>query len=511
MDYKPTLKEVEALAGQGNMISIYRELAADLETPVSVYLKLQDEGPGFLLESISGGEAVARYSFIGVRPHSVLTALSERVVVARNGSRHILTLEDGQGPLDKLKAEMADIHFIPNPDLPRFPGGAVGYLSYDCVRHFESLPATNPDDLGIPEAVFMFTEAMVAFDHARQRLLIIANIPLDGDLRQSYRRGAARIDEIIARLQAPLPRPSFNNRQETASGNQHTFQPQSNFSQPEFEAMVNKAKQYIVAGDIFQVVLSQRLHGQTHAGAFDIYRALRSLNPSPYMVFMRFPGSLGADDLHIIAASPEMHVRLEEGTAELRPIAGTRPRGKDQDEDMSLAEQLLRDEKERAEHIMLVDLGRNDLGRVCEYGSIRVPQMMEIERYSHVMHLVSQIRGRLKGGMDAFDLLRATFPAGTVSGAPKVRAMQIIEEQEPVRRGIYAGVIGYFGYDGNMDSCIAIRTMLMKGQSVYIQAGGGIVADSQPVKEYEESLNKARALSESVRLAEMEVNHDLIN
>ena len=325
MDYKPTLKEVEALAGQGNMISIYRELAADLETPVSVYLKLQDEGPGFLLESISGGEAVARYSFIGVRPHSVLTALSERVVVARNGSRRTLKLEDGHGPLDRLKAEMADIHFIPNPDLPRFSGGAVGYLSYDCVRHFETLPATNPDDLGIPEAVFMFTEAMVAFDHARQRLLIIANITLDGDLNQSYRRGAARIDEITARLQAPLPRPSFGRRQETASGNRHTFQPQSNFSQPEFEAMVQKAKEYIVAGDIFQVVLSQRLHGQTHADAFDIYRALRSLNPSPYMVFMRFPGSLGADDLHIIAASPEMHVRLEEGTAELRPIAGTRP------------------------------------------------------------------------------------------------------------------------------------------------------------------------------------------
>ena len=510
MTCKPALNEVQNLAEQGNMISIYRELTADLETPVSVYLKLQDEGPGFLLESISGGEAVARYSFVGVRPHSVLTALTDHITIAQNGSQSTLPLENSKTPLDYLEAQMADIRFIPNPDLPRFSGGAVGFLSYDSVRRLETLPDSTRDELNIPEAVFMFTEALVAFDHARQRLLIIANIRLDNDIAEAYQHGVSHIEEIVARLRAPLSPPITNSiNPDTAL--KETFLPRSNFSQTEFEQMVLRAKEYIAAGDIFQVVLSQRLRGETKASAFNIYRSLRSLNPSPYMVFMHFPGGLGTDNLQLIAASPEMHVRLEDGIAQLRPIAGTRQRGRNHEEDVALAEELMRDEKELAEHIMLVDLGRNDLGRVCEYGTIHVSEMMGIERYSHVMHLVSEVRGRMKSGKNAFHLLRATFPAGTVSGAPKVRAMQIIEEQETVRRGIYAGVMGYIGYDGNMDSCIAIRTILMKGRSVYIQAGGGIVADSDPTREYEESLNKARALSESVRLAEMEVNHDLIN
>jgi anthranilate synthase component 1 len=316
-----------------------------------------------------------------------------------------------------------------------------------------------------------------------------------GDVRTAYQRATARIDEVVARLSAPLPEvpiPSDINHNGLAS----------NFSQEVYQNTVAKAKEYIAAGDIFQVVLSQRLSRRTSAHPFAIYRALRMHNPSPYMVFMRFPGGIGGLPLHIISASPEMHVRLEEGVAELRPIAGTRWRGLTVEEDAALAEELLEDEKERAEHIMLVDLGRNDLGRVCEYNTVKVEELMAVERYSHVMHIVSDVRGKLKPDYDAFDLLRATFPAGTVTGAPKVRAMEIIDELEPTRRGVYAGVIGYIGYDGAMDSCIAIRTAVMQGDTVHIQAGGGIVADSDPQREYEESWNKAKAMAEAVTYAE---------
>jgi anthranilate synthase component I len=502
---KPSFQELDQYIGQGNLLPVYRELPADLETPVSVYLKLQDEGPSFLLESISGGEAVARYSFIGVRPHKVFSAVNGHVMISGVGlDQNTVPLDEKTDPLTVLKAEIDAAQPVDVPGLPRFTGGAVGYLSYDGVRRFERLPDTTRDDLGLPEAVFMLTDTLVAFDHARQRLLVIANVPLEGDLHAAYRRATARIDEITARLRAPIPDTDSFYRYPGQLEGQASYQAQSNFTQAEFEDVVNQAKEYIAAGDIFQVVLSQRFSGLTGARPFSIYRALRSLNPSPYMVFMRFPGGLSTPPLHIIAGSPEMHVRLEGSTAELRPIAGTRPRGADPTEDAALAEELLADEKERAEHIMLVDLGRNDLGRVCEYGSVQVKEMMVIERYSHVMHIVSNVVGRLVDGKDAFDLLRATFPAGTVSGAPKVRAMEIIEELENTRRGLYAGIIGYFSYDGNMDSCIAIRTILMQGDQVHIQSGGGIVADSDPAKEYEESMNKARALSESVRSAEQE-------
>lgn len=502
--YKPTLSEVEQLSRQGNMVPIYRELPADLETPLSVYLKLQDGGPSFLLESIAGGEAVARYSFIGVRPRTLFTASDDAVVISGAEGERTIALQPGRAPLDVLKAEMAVYQPVTNPDLPRFSGGAVGFLSYDAVRRFERLPALTAEELHLPEALFMLTDALVAFDHARQRMLVIAHVQLNGDIPSAYRQAMARIDEIAARLQAPIP-PGVGTLPGDASlQGTGGFQPVSNFSQAEFEKIVRRAQEYIAAGDIFQVVLSQRISGQTQASPVNIYRALRSLNPSPYMVFMRFPGGRGTPPLHIIAASPEMHVRLENGIAQMRPIAGTRPRGSTQAEDVALAEELLADEKERAEHIMLVDLGRNDLGRVCEYGSVRVDEIMIIERYSHVMHIVSSVQGRLRKGQDAFDLLRATFPAGTVSGAPKIRAMEIIEELEPARRGLYAGVIGYIGYDGNMDSCIAIRTLIMQGNTAHIQAGGGIVADSVPGREYEESLNKARALSMSVLKAEME-------
>ncbi|MFN8454092.1 MAG: anthranilate synthase component I [Anaerolineae bacterium] len=494
--YKPTLAQVEAMVDKGNLIPIHRELPADMETPVSIYLKLQDEGSSFLLESVSGGEQVARYSFIGVRPRGLLTTFGHEVYLASEGHGRNIPLENDLDPLEVLKREMARYKPVRLADLPRFIGGAVGFLSYDGVRRFENLPDNNPDELHVPEAAFMIAHTLVVFDHARQRLQVVANADLTrGDVRTAYQRAISRIDEVVARLNAPLPEippPA------ALSTNGLT----SNFTLDDYKIMVNKAKEYIAAGDIFQVVLSQRLSRRTSAHPFAIYRALRMHNPSPYMVFMRFPGGVGGPPLHIISASPEMHVRLEEGQAELRPIAGTRWRGLTVEEDVALAEELLEDEKERAEHIMLVDLGRNDLGRVCEFGTVQVEELMTVERYSHVMHIVSDVKGKLKSGYDAFDLIRATFPAGTVSGAPKVRAMEIIDELEPTRRGLYAGVIGYIGYDGTMDSCIAIRTVVMQGDTVHIQAGGGIVADSDPQREYEESWNKAKAMAEAVKYAE---------
>ncbi len=494
--YKPTLEQIEKMADQGNLIPIYRDLPADMETPVSTYLKLQDEGPCFLLESVSGGEQVARYSFIGVRPRGLMTVTGDGVYLASEGHGRTAPLENGQDPLDVLKAEMSKYKPVRLPDLPRFIGGAVGFMSYDAVRRFERLPDDNPDDLYLPEMAFMIAHTLVVFDHARQRLQVVANADLTrGDIRLAYQRAVSRIDEVVARLNAPLPEvpptsPVSHNGLE------------SNFTQEAYKELVDRAKEYIAAGDIFQVVLSQRLTRRSSAHPFSIYRALRMHNPSPYMVFMRFPGGLTRPPLHIISASPEMHVRLEEQMAELRPIAGTRWRGQTVDEDVALAEELLADEKERAEHIMLVDLGRNDLGRVCEYNTVRMEELMVVERYSHVMHIVSDVRGKLRPNQDAFDLLRATFPAGTVTGAPKVRAMEIIDELENTRRGIYAGIIGYIGYDGAMDSCIAIRTVVMQGDKVHIQAGGGIVADSDPQREYEESWNKAKALAEAVVYAE---------
>lgn len=502
--YKPSLSEVEELAKKGNLVPVYCELPADLETPVSVYLKLQDEGPSFLLESITGGKQVARYSFIGVRPCMVMSVANNQVTIQKDGRVRSVPLSEGQDPLSLLKKEMAAYHPITIPGLPRFSGGAVGFLGYDAVRRFERIPATAKDDLSLPEAAFMLSDTLVAFDHVCQKIIIMVQAKLESNLKTAYRRATARIDEIIARLNAPAPDVDVKSLDYSSQKKSNPGKFTSNFSQEEFEAIVEQAKEHIYAGDVFQVVLSQRLSGKTSALPFDIYRSLRQLNPSPYMVFMRFPGGLGTPPLHVIASSPEMHVRLENGIAEVRPIAGTRPRGKDTVEDNNFAEEMLNDEKERAEHIMLVDLERNDLGRVCEYGSVKVDNIMAVERYSHVMHLVSNVHGKLQEGKDAFDLLRATFPAGTVSGAPKVRAMELIEELEKNRRGIYAGAVGYIGYDGNMDSCIAIRTMIMQGDQVHIQAGAGIVADSIPGKEFEETYHKAQALSESVLLAEKE-------
>jgi anthranilate synthase component I len=487
----PAREDVYKLFEQGDLVPVYRTMLADLETPVSVYLKLtQANKPSFLLESVEGGEQVGRYSFLGVNPRGVITVKGNTVHHKNNGSSSSRELEPNEDPLHVIKQELDRLTPVHVDGLPRFVGGAVGYLSYDVVRHFERLPETAYDDLNVPNAAFMLPDTLVIFDHAKHQLIILANAHNTGDPDAAYDDAVDRIDEIVAMLKQPLPA-IFTEEATTST------ELQSNMPREKFEDNVRRAKEYIKEGDAFQIVLSQRFGRETSASPLMIYRALRALNPSPYMFLLQFN-----DDLQIIGASPEMMVRLEDGVASVRPIAGTRKRGKTTIEDDELAQDLLDDPKECAEHIMLVDLGRNDLGRVCDYGTVKVPNMMYIERYSHVMHIVSQVEGRIREGMDAFDLLRATFPAGTLSGAPKVRAMEIIEELEGVRRGPYGGAVGYFSFDGSMDTCITIRTLLMKGNTFYVQAGAGIVADSDPAREYEESVNKAKALAVAVRHAE---------
>lgn len=499
--YKPTLDEVRDLAQQGTIIPIYRELPADLETPVSVYLKLcgqgssNGRGPSFLLESVEKGEQLGRYSFIGVHAPLTITAHGDQVTIGAAGGA---VLEQRQGdPLRIVEELMAPRKPAPVAGLPRFNGGVVGYFGYDLVRFMERLPATARTDLHVPDMALMMADNLVVFDHVRHRLLVIANLRVEADLRGAYADAVARIEHIIADLRRPLTPPIS---QELPAGEAW----RSNFTQAEYEAMVLAAKEYIAAGDIFQVVLSQRLSRRTEADPFTIYRALRMLNPSPYMFFLDFQGVAGIGDapLRLIGSSPEMHVRLEDGYAHLHPIAGTRWRGKSEEEDAALAADLLADPKERAEHVMLVDLGRNDLGRVCEYGSVTVPVMMTVEKYSHVMHIVSDVRGKVRPEHNAFSLLRATFPAGTLSGAPKIRAMEIIEELEGVRRGVYAGAVGYVDNYGAMDTCIAIRTIVMQGDTCHLQAGAGIVADSDPTYEFNESMNKLKALAVAVEHAE---------
>lgn len=474
---------------------LLREIDADLETPVSVYLKLSSEGPAFLLESVSGGERVGRYSFVGLRPRAAFIIDGSNVLYCHGcGLSHRETLA-GNEPLDVLREMLQRHHLESTHGLPRLVGGLVGYLSYDAARFFE--PTLRPPLHTLPDGIFLLTDTLVAFDHARARVLAIAHAY--GNTPAAHKEAVARLDAIERRLAQPRPK--------TAPAGAFKPHQQPSHDQAAFEAIVTRAKEHIAAGDIFQVVLSQHITRHTPAQAFSIYRALRRLNPSPYMFFFDF-GGLTPEPLSLIGASPEMHVRLEGARATLRPIAGTRPRGETPVADAALEAELLNDAKERAEHVMLVDLGRNDLGRVCAFGSVQVTEMMAVERYSHVMHLVSQIEGRLRPEFDAFDLLAATFPAGTVSGAPKVRAMEIIAELEGYPRGPYAGVVGYFGFDGSMDTCIALRTVYMQGQRAVVQAGAGIVADSDPAREYEETLNKARALALAVDEAESHGNRD---
>ena len=497
--YRPTLDEFRALAaGPANLIPVTRVFAADLETPVSVYLKLMDEpGASFLLESVEGGEQVGRYSFIGVNLHRRLELHGREVILTTSAGREMRGLIPGEDILHVLKAELGRYHAAHLPGLPRLSGGAVGYLGYDVVRFFERLPETAAPGLDMPEAIFLLADTLVVFDHARHRLILLANAVVEegADVEAAYVNALGRIDRLAEKLLRPLPAVPTR-RWGATDGNGHDIE--ANMARERYEGMVREAKEYIAAGDIFQVVLSQRFSRRTSAHPFAIYRALRMLNPSPYMFYFNFSPL----DLQVIGASPEMHVRLEDAIASLRPIAGTRRRGATPAEDEALTAELLADPKERAEHVMLVDLGRNDIGRIAEYGSVRVRDLMVIERYSHVMHIVSHVEGNIRPGMDAYDLMRATFPAGTVSGAPKVRAMEIIEELEGQRRGLYAGAVGYFSFDGSMDTCIAIRTMVMQGDRVYVQAGAGIVADSDPATEYQESVNKASALLVAVARAE---------
>jgi anthranilate synthase component 1 len=478
-----------------NLVTVVRELPADLETPVSVYLKLAGEAPSFLLESVTGGEQVARYSYIGINPSEAFVLENGQLQHHCSQGLKSLALPADIDPLAVLRGQLARFRPPPVTGLPRFMGGLVGYLGYEMVGHFESRLNLQPHRT-IPEAVFLLCDSVIVFDHAFGRLILMVSTRVRGGERGARAEAEEQLDRFQAQLSGSIP----GQTTQSASTIEGDLRP--NISAAEFCTAVDRAKRYIAAGDIFQVVLSQRLSRRTGASPFSIYRALRRLNPSPYMFFFDFKYLAGSPPMNLIGASPEMHVRLEGRRATMRPIAGTRPRGANAEADAALEKELLADPKERAEHVMLVDLARNDLGRVCRYGSVQVPVRMAVERYSHVMHIVSQVEGDLKREYDAFDLMRATFPAGTVSGAPKIRAMEIISELEREARGPYAGAVGFFSFDGSLDSCITIRTLVMLGQEASVQAGGGIVADSVPEREYQESCDKAKALAVALEMAE---------
>ncbi len=498
--FRPSLPEFEHLAVDAGLVPIYREIVADLDTPLTIFAKVAGgESHAFLFESLEGGEKWGRYSFIGFDPIVTFASRGTQITITREDA-----VDEQQGdPLEALQnllksfnacnAEMAC-----DPELlPRFFGGAVGFLGYDMVRFMERLPESNPPLAQFPDSSFMVPRTVLIYDNLRQLLTVVNLVQTAGvrDIPALYAKAQAEIEEVIVRLQAPMPTEYLGGKGLKAT-TPHAFT--SNMSEEAFEKMVEAAKEYIQAGDVIQVVLSQRFHTKTELAPFKLYRALRHINPSPYLFYLK----LG--DLVQIGSSPEILVRLEQDDIELRPIAGTRKRGKTQEEDAALEQELLADPKERAEHLMLVDLGRNDVGRVAQYGSVEVRDLVVVERYSHVMHLVSGVHGTLAPGKDQFDVLRACFPAGTVSGAPKIRAMEIIEELEPERRGPYAGSVGYFGFSGNMDFCITIRTFVMQGDDLWVQAGAGIVADSVPALEYQETINKSMGLRRAVELAEKE-------
>lgn len=488
--YHPTREEFRQRATRGNLIPVYRKVLLDMETPVSAFQKIRRGPYAFLLESVEGGENLGRYSFLASEPSLVLKTRGSTVEILRRGVWERRSLEAGEDPLTVLAQLLGQYRFVGSPDLPPFCGGAVGYMSYDLVRFFERLPEKTEDDLGLPDCLFVFTDTLLVFDHVQHHGIVLHNALVEGDVDAAYDRALERIEDLVARLRNVPPAAS------AGAGRTGALAVRSNFTPAQFEEAVRVAKEYIAAGDIIQVVLSQRLAVDITAPPFDLYRALRSINPSPYMYYLH------CDDLILAGSSPEILVTEKQGQIRLRPIAGTRRRGVNEEEDRALMEELLADEKERAEHIMLVDLGRNDVGRVSEFGSVQVDELMVIEKYSHVMHIVSNIAGSLRSDCNAFDVLRACFPAGTVSGAPKIRAMEIIEELEPTRRGSYAGAIGYFSYSGSMDTCITIRTILVRGGTAYIQVGAGIVADSVPEREYQECVNKARALVAAIEMAE---------
>ena len=491
MNIHPNRDTFVSLAAQGNVIPVYTDLMADFETPVSAYAKLKDAGPSYLLESVEGGENLSRYSFIGCRPRKIFIcgAKTTEIRIPGKPSQTIPTPRD---PLTLIEEEMRGFKAVSVPGLPRFTGGAVGFIGYEYVTRIEpTVPAAAKDELGTPLLYFMLSDSLLIFDRAKQTLRLCVNAHVHGTPGDAYDSAVAELRELYAILRQPrelAPAPLVDAPKITV--------PPGNFTQAQFEQVVVDGKEFIRSGDIIQFVPSQRFTRPFQKSPLDLYRALRTVNPSPYMFILE------ADDFSIVGASPEVHVRLTDGLVEIRPIAGTRRRGATHAEDLALEKELLADEKERAEHLMLVDLARNDIGRVCQFGSVKVPEMMGVERYSHVMHIVSQVEGQIAPDKTAYDLMRATFPAGTVSGAPKIRAMQIIAQYEPSQRGIYAGALGYVGYDGNMDTCIMLRTALLKDGKIHIQAGAGIVADSVPLSEYQETISKASALLKAVEMAE---------
>ncbi len=488
--YTPDFDEFCSLARQGNLVPLYREILADLETPVSAFLRIDDGGDAFLLESVESAEKWGRYSFLGVAPELVLRSKDRHVAIGRPGAAAVP--QEVADPLAAVQELLGRYRAVPVKGVPRFSGGMVGYVGYDLVRFFERLPERAHDDLDLPDQYLMLVDTFLLFDNVAQKIKVVAHAFLNDetDLRTAYDAACAKIDRLIDRLNRPVDVPT---RRRVPDG---PPQVRSNVTQEQYEAMVRRAKEYIVAGDVIQVVLAQRFECALRAHPFNIYRCLRTVNPSPYMFYLRLGGHT------LIGSSPEVMVRLEGQEITLRPIAGTRPRGTEERRDVEMEQELSTDPKEIAEHIMLVDLGRNDVGRVAAIGSVQVSELMVVERYSHVMHLVSNVQGELAAGKDCFDALRATFPAGTLTGAPKIRAMEIIEELEPVRRGVYGGAVGYFSFSGNMDTCITIRTILVKDDTIYVQAGAGIVADSDPEREHAECVNKARALIQAIRLAE---------
>lgn len=487
--YYPDFDTFADLSSRGNLIPVYREIMADMDTPVSAFKKIDDGRFSFLLESIEGGEKWARYSFLGSNPSVVLRSKGTTVeIVGADGTVESRQTDD---PLGFLKTYLGKFNPVEIPGLPRFFGGAVGYLGYDMVRYFEKLVTENPAINDTYDSYFVLTDTIVIFDNVQQKIKVVSNAHVDGgrSAEDAYSEATEKIEAIVRKLKTSLG--PVNSQ--PAAGRAAFV---SNVTRTAFEESVLKAKEYVKAGDIIQVVLSQRFSAELTVDPFEIYRVLRTLNPSPYMFFLRL------HDTMVVGASPEVMVRKEGDTAELRPIAGTRPRGDSPEKDAIFERELLDDPKELAEHVMLVDLGRNDLGRVCKIGTVQVSELMVVERYSHVMHIVSNVRGDLEEEKDAFDVLRATFPAGTLSGAPKVRAMEIIDELEPVRREVYGGAVGYFSFSGNMDMAIAIRTLVVKDGKVHLQAGAGIVADSDPASEYQETVNKAMAVVKAIEAAE---------
>jgi anthranilate synthase component 1 len=484
---QPDFKTFSKLARQGNLVPVYETYTADLLTPVGAYLRIaRDSKYSFLLESVEGGETIARYTFAGANPSEVFRARGRACTLERGATR----TQSDEDPVERLRSLTRRFRPVRVPHLPPFVAGAIGFCAYDMVRLVEKIPDTGRDDLGLDDCVMMFYLGVLVFDHVQHRVWVIQNVFTDGagSLREKYDAAVSEIRKTRRLLGAGLPKqaPPLRAR---------PLRVRSNMTKRKFTGAVKKAKEYIRAGDAFQIVVSQRFEAKTEAEPFEIYRALRVVNPSPYLYFLK----LG--DVSVVGSSPEMLVKVQGRDATYRPLAGTRRRGQDEKEDRELEAALLADPKERAEHVMLVDLGRNDLGRVCEYGSVKPERLMFVEKYSHVMHIASSLRGKLREDVDCFDALMACFPAGTLSGAPKVRAMEIIDELEPTRRGIYAGAILYLDFSGNLDSCIGLRTLVAKNGRAYVQAGAGIVADSLPEREYEESANKARAVLKALEIA----------